>query len=348
MRPAACALGFDPDASRAAVAAVQPLIDLYTSSIAASNRNARPRALEFGLRAVALAETALPAGSLVTAELRAHVIVLLPVQAAAAEMVTTPDAMARMQLLYATAWRDDPRLVATSRQNLEALRRRWRAGTLAAPCAEEHAFLLSTLGADARLFGARLFLNTAQEVLQHWPPDKLDAAALAHLRDAIAAVLEADARGELIPAVRPEGLDDDPAQDVLCFIRELLGGNCMNQRTPQQRIKLARDLLTPTQAHALQAMTRRLLPLISCDERARERARAEMVAMSSAVAAATATDVARHGLQRCALPSCAAQEPAPRTYKRCSRCAAAFYCCVAHQRQDGKRHKREDGCKKPE
>jgi hypothetical protein len=63
-----------------------------------------------------------------------------------------------------------------------------------------------------------------------------------------------------------------------------------------------------------------------------------------AVATASAR-LAKHGLQRCTLPACAAQEPAPRTYKRCGRCHAVFYCCAEHSKADWKRHKREDGCK---
>jgi hypothetical protein len=45
-------------------------------------------------------------------------------------------------------------------------------------------------------------------------------------------------------------------------------------------------------------------------------------------------DVARHGLQRCALPSCAhAPETFPREFKRCGACnhASAAYCCKDHQ-----------------
>jgi Mn-dependent DtxR family transcriptional regulator len=59
---------------------------------------------------------------------------------------------------------------------------------------------------------------------------------------------------------------------------------------------------------------------------------------------AAADDVARHGLRRCALPSCAAQEAHPKLFKLCGSCNAAAYCCKEHQTEDWKRHKREDGC----
>jgi hypothetical protein len=58
-----------------------------------------------------------------------------------------------------------------------------------------------------------------------------------------------------------------------------------------------------------------------------------------------AADVARHGLRRCALPSCDAQEPHPKLFKLCGRCRGAAYCGAAHCAEDWKRHKREDGCK---
>jgi hypothetical protein len=57
-----------------------------------------------------------------------------------------------------------------------------------------------------------------------------------------------------------------------------------------------------------------------------------------------AEDVARHGLRRCALPACDAQEAHPKLFKLCGRCRGAAYCCAAHSKEDWKRHKRED-CK---
>jgi hypothetical protein len=60
---------------------------------------------------------------------------------------------------------------------------------------------------------------------------------------------------------------------------------------------------------------------------------------------AAAADAARHGLRRCALPACDAQEPHPKLFKLCGRCRGAAYCCAQHSKEDWKRHKREDGCK---
>jgi hypothetical protein len=60
---------------------------------------------------------------------------------------------------------------------------------------------------------------------------------------------------------------------------------------------------------------------------------------------AAAADTARHGLRRCALAACNAQEAHPKLFKLCSRCRGAAYCCAEHQTEDWKRHKREDGCK---
>jgi hypothetical protein len=62
---------------------------------------------------------------------------------------------------------------------------------------------------------------------------------------------------------------------------------------------------------------------------------------------AAAADVARHGLRACALPGCGAVEPHPKAFKLCGRCRGAVYCSAAHQREDWRRHKRDDGCKAP-
>jgi hypothetical protein len=60
---------------------------------------------------------------------------------------------------------------------------------------------------------------------------------------------------------------------------------------------------------------------------------------------AAVADVARHGLRRCALPACDAQEPHPKLlFKLCGRCHKSAYCGAAHSVEDWKRHKREDGC----
>jgi hypothetical protein len=60
---------------------------------------------------------------------------------------------------------------------------------------------------------------------------------------------------------------------------------------------------------------------------------------------AAAADAARHGLRRCALPACGAQEAHPKLFKLCGRCRGAAYCRAAHSVEDWKRHKRADGCK---
>jgi hypothetical protein len=59
---------------------------------------------------------------------------------------------------------------------------------------------------------------------------------------------------------------------------------------------------------------------------------------------AAAADAARHGLRRCVLPSCDAQEAHPKLFKLCGRCRGVAYCCAQHSKDDWKRHKREDGC----
>jgi hypothetical protein len=86
------------------------------------------------------------------------------------------------------------------------------------------------------------------------------------------------------------------------------------------------------------AALRKLAMQSSCDL-------AAVAATIASIRARAAGDVARHGLRRCALPSCNSTEPHPKCFKLCGRCRGVTYCSPAHSVEDWKRHKREDGCK---
>ena len=53
----------------------------------------------------------------------------------------------------------------------------------------------------------------------------------------------------------------------------------------------------------------------------------------------------RLGLRPCALPGCSAKEQFAKSFKVCSRCLAAAYCCAEHQAEHWKGHKK--ACKTP-
>ncbi len=79
-------------------------------------------------------------------------------------------------------------------------------------------------------------------------------------------------------------------------------------------------------------------------ERAVQRLQKQVGDFNATRQQAAAADTARHGLRRCALPACGAQEPHPKLFKLCGRCRGSAYCCAQHSKEDWKRHKREDGC----
>jgi hypothetical protein len=350
---AAARAGVDPGAFRAALLTVAPLLKLMPSIRAAQDRLAVARALELTLRAVALAEETLPPDSLVAAFLRLEASHTLERHGLTVELLASSDALVRTQALEAAAWRDDARLVALSRRNLAALHGRWRAGTLGAASAEEVAFFTVSHTADLHRLGLHLCLNAAYDALSKWPVAARDAAALRDVHGVACMMLEADARGELydVPAPGTRSADSEELLiDVSALCVQLLkaAGTQTGSRAAALPAPLLRELrFTHAQTAAFLALLQRMhLEHGVCREpiRATEAGVAEVHA---AMAARAAAEAARLGLRCCALPTCGAQEPAPRTYKKCSRCGGAHYCCSEHQVADWKRHKREDGCRAP-
>ena len=359
-------MGVAASAARAAYAAVMPIRELINAAYAAGRRLACARANELWLRAVALADATLSAESLVTAYIRHNAATAIAVtntnnmEGFVKQLETAPDISQRITTLMDDAWQQNPRVVALSRRNLEVLGNRWRAGTLSTLSAEERVYFLSLADVPLRGVGARLCATATRDPLNSWPRDALDAAALRNVHDLVCALLEADARGELFPGTLTTlapGLQlkctdqkkGEAGISVRILWEKLRVGASSGRCTPQTE-QLVRDLgLSSMQMDALSGLAKRIEDATSGDHDmaslvARE---GDMRETGKAAAARAAAAEAKYGLQRCALPACAAQEPAARTYKRCSRCGQAYYCCVEHQQADWRRHKHEDGCKKP-
>ena len=53
------------------------------------------------------------------------------------------------------------------------------------------------------------------------------------------------------------------------------------------------------------------------------------------------SDIAKHGLRDCALPSCSKAEKTVKEFKLCAGCQSLVYCCLEHQALDWKAHKKE-------
>ena len=56
------------------------------------------------------------------------------------------------------------------------------------------------------------------------------------------------------------------------------------------------------------------------------------------------TDIAKHGLRDCALPSCSKTETTVKKVAHCSGCRSVVYCCAEHQGLDWTKHKK--ACRK--
>jgi hypothetical protein len=336
--------------AHAAVAALAPVLELRRTSECAAVRLAHARSNELALRAVALAEETLPRDSLVTVHVRWEAVSRIELQSLPANILAVPDAGERMTAAVYGSWSDDARLVALSKQNLAALHLRWRAGALDAPNADEYAFFRFPPAVDARRAGARLCALTAWEAVDRWPLPALDDAALRDLRGVLCAVLEAEARGALCDALPPGGTSlEDPSFVVWQLCRTLLrAGTSLNLERVAQRAHRLQDLrLTHAQTAALRTLHQRMQQGLHPNAEGFRLIHARATEACANRAALAAAELERHGLRSCALPACGAEEPAPRTFKKCGRCGAAHYCCPAHAAADWKRHKREDACKAP-
>jgi hypothetical protein len=233
--------------------------------------------------------------------------------------------------LSAAAWRSDGQLLLRlSRRCLGLLRARWRAGTLLTRTPEEECFAECSGRAPTSL-GTDSFVAWARDALVFWP---MVSSALADEPDCLHGIHEALC-AKIEMRTRGFGCDETTLSCLHIVLRIAL-----DAAGPW----LARLRDTCGLSDADEVKLRNLQQEVAQGQRAREEHVHNKVV---AIRTRAAVDVARHGLRRCALPSCNTAEPAPKTYKLCGRCRGAAYCCAAHSKEDWKRHKREDGCEAP-
>jgi hypothetical protein len=330
--------GADAAAAAAAAATVAPLLQLKRAAQKAEDLARFARAVELYKRAVAAAELAMPRNSLVVAsllnELRTTHAVGLgahPSSSAAADQAEFTQRL------------------------LDLSHARWQAGTLFAPTAEETAYLLEDEypRLPAQMCGARFYVTVTHHAmqLQRFLPPCTPAEAEARLHavyGALRAALEMDARGLLERHPRTGQawsassvvVASTAVSHLKVAVHGLVTLALFNDVGMLLRMRAACGL-TPAEETALRQLAERHTATAVSAMMRRPQGTAALNAKRQQAAAA---DAARHGLRRCALPACDAQEQHPKLFKLCGRCRGAAYCCAQHSKEDWKRHKREDGC----
>jgi hypothetical protein len=320
-----------PDA--AAVEAVAPLMQLMFSSRAAAALLRYNRMLELLARALAAAESSQPPESLIIATvLNARI-------SSAIRSAPTGSFTDDMEAFQAACRKDDQVLLLSQRCQA-IMSARWRAGSLFALTPQEYAYFFAWQSQHPNSAGASMVICA----MSQWPAPRTPAEQEAHthhVHDGLLALL----------ALAWHGFPD-AVQSPITF-------HFNADHFSIQSIRAANKLLAAVFNDAAAGLLTRLRAtcgLTLADEAAlrhlafffkrfanesMQRARDLAIEMQANGAA----DVARHGLRRCALPSCGATEPHPKLFKLCGRCRGAAYCCAAHSAEDWKRHKREDGCK---
>jgi len=317
-----------------AAATVAPLVELWKRSVEILVRRQRwARALELAERAEEQARRNLPPNNLVVAWMTGHLI---------CHRMASGN-MARESVAEALkAWTSDARLQAMSRERLATCCARFEAGTLCTPTLEERAFFADVIDPHGDVpplerLGEGMLLSATYAAIDTWiTADSEEVAVLiAGVKSTLQTALSLDARGELLPWLRKR----EKARDEL--VRVLAGALGDSWLGPIGPLTYA---FPPETKAALRRLQARLPNVTALQTYGPMRAENPSVAAWNACAAA---DVARHGLQTCALPACDAKEPHPRFFKCCSRCRSVFYCSQEHQREDWPRHRAADRCTKP-
>jgi hypothetical protein len=327
----------DAAAAAAAVATVAPLLQLTRAAKKAEDLARFSRALELYERALAAAELSQPRDSLIIAAL-----------------------LDKLDMMHQDSYEqglegNTPNLNAIAAGNVVLVRSfhllhaRWQAGTLFRPTAEEVAYLVEDEhpALPAQMCGALFYISVAKNVAQQHLLPANSEARLQGVYGALRAALEMDARG--MPERHPRtgqawsalpGRASCAVPVVKMVARRFVAYALSDEAGLLLRLRAACGL-TATEETALRQLAERY-------KATAERAQQELPKLTERANArqqhAAAADVARHGLRRCALPSCNVQEPHPKLFKLCGRCRSAAYCCAQHSKEDWKRHKREDGC----
>jgi hypothetical protein len=339
-------------AARDPAATVAPLRRLYDAGITATRMERHARAEELYARAVAAAQAALPAAAdggttraslIMSTLLRAQYIARTAAAAGNVEQDGATSARIRTSLQDA----ESTALLVRAR---DIARARWHAGTLFEPTPEETAFFQGRIAPHAqKIAGIMVLLECAMMVFMLTNPSSDNQDGRSAVLDALRAALEADVRGLL-------GLQP-PLQQQQQQQRAAVTKQMSTDATVAARNSLQELLQYTLGEGALLVALRALHGLSSADEAAlrvllrrvaaslNAHAGPDLSAYTAAMRQRAAADVARHGLRACALPECAATEPHPKAFKLCGRCRGVVYCSAAHQQQDWRRHKRDDGCK---
>jgi hypothetical protein len=324
-------------AAKAAAATVAPLLKLKRAAQKAHDLARYARAMELYKRAEAAAELAMPRNSLVVASLLD-------------ELANTHyDAIAQADCDNTPAPANAAAAAEAVMRSFHLLHARWQAGTLFTPTAEETAYFLEDEDPflPAQMCGAFFYILIAQGNAVLIPPRTPAEveARLQALYGALRTTLELDARGMLERHPRtgqawPASSGSSVAiSSVKTAVHRVVTAALCDEGPVRLRIHACG--LTAAEETALRQLAERLKAVAERRQRELPKTLNDLTAMHQQAAA---TDAARHGLRRCALPACDAQEPHPKLFKLCGRCRGVAYCCAQHSKEDWKRHKREDGC----
>jgi hypothetical protein len=335
----------DAAAVAAAALTVAPLKELMRAADKAVERTRRTRALELRERALAAADASLPRDSLIIGKLLQLVttsrLLLSCDQQTARGTPADGDG-------FDLAWRDEQTL-APSHRSLMLAHTRWRAGTLFKLSAQEQAYF-DVIPRLQRFFGAEIYIHAARDAVVWWPPlrELADEEARLHaVHGALRAAQEmfnprfiCPMTGQLL-ASTTLAIPNVTLQELSSLLKyslsEAAGGLLLPLRSTCA-LSQAEEAELRHLALEVQKSLDKCAPKVSRLHAEADAAKREL----------TAKDLARHGLRRCALPSCDALELHPKAYKLCGRCCGVAYCGAAHCAEDWKRHKREDGCRAAE
>jgi hypothetical protein len=328
-----------------AAAMVAPLVALWNRAEEMCRLQRWARGLELTERALEQARRTLPPNNLVVAWMIDEVVGQRMMsgqqQAIAESMCATTE---REVKIDNNAVVSDPCLKAMSRERLAACCARFGAGTLCTPTPEELAFFsalphhLLSVPLLERL-GEEILLSATADAMHYWPTVGMQelAVLMTGINATLQTALSLDARGELEPWFRKR-------EHVGHLLALVLAGALGDEIPEAERARRTVRISPPETEAKLRRLQARLPNVTELRANKTPRFDPAKVAASNARAAA---DVARHGLNTCALPACDAKEPHPRFFKCCSRCRSVFYCSQEHQREDWPRHRATDRCTKP-